>query len=137
MEAMHDQMGLGWFWLMMEDLGSAYSPLRVYCGRLMMPCERRSMEPLAAVTARVARPASIALLGFVGRAVGQARVLGMVRHRLLPCDGHDRSADGTSTATAGGNSICAYGGTGTAVFPPTLSMRTTTGPVVFRSSLAG
>ena len=71
MEAMHDQLGLGWFWLDGGSRFSAYSPLRVYCGRLMMPCERRSMEPLAAVTARVARPPSIALLGFVGRAVGQ------------------------------------------------------------------
>ena len=71
-EAMQDQMGAR---VVLADDGgsrfSAYSPLRVYCGRLMMPCERRSMEPLAAVTARVARPASIALLGFVGRAVGQ------------------------------------------------------------------
>src|SRR3954447_10626752 len=38
-EAMHDQLGLGWFWLDGGSRFSAYSPLRVYCGRLMMPCE--------------------------------------------------------------------------------------------------
>ena len=49
MEVIHDQVGArdG-----LPDGGSrfsAYSPLRGYCRGLMMPCERKSVEPLAAV----------------------------------------------------------------------------------------
>ena len=52
-------------------------PLRDYCLGLMMPCERKSVEPLAAVTApaRVAAQHSIAVaFRRRGRLVGRARV---------------------------------------------------------------
>ena len=57
-------------------------PLRDYCLGLMMPCERKSVEPLAAVTA----PARVAaqhqsLLHFVG---ADERVLAKVREMVLP-----------------------------------------------------
>src|SRR2546423_15200011 len=66
-------------------------PLRDYCTGLMMPCERKSVEPLAAVTA----PARVAaqhqsLLHFVGEgrwsdeagfAKGRERVLPEVERR--------------------------------------------------------
>lgn len=61
-------------------------PLRDYCLGLMMPCERKSVEPLAAVTA----PARVAaqhqsLLHFVGEGGwSDERVLGKVREMVLP-----------------------------------------------------
>src|SRR5207342_2298245 len=61
-------------------------PLRDYCLGLMMPCERKSVEPLAAVTA----PARVAaqhqsLLHFVGAGGWSAeRVLAKVREMVLP-----------------------------------------------------
>jgi SRSO17 transposase len=50
-------------------------PLRDYCTGLVMPCERTSVEPIAAVTA----PARVgaqhqSLLHFVGEAVGRGRL---------------------------------------------------------------
>jgi SRSO17 transposase len=61
-------------------------PLRDYCTGLMMPCERKSVEPLAAVTA----PARVAaqhqsLLHFVGEGNwSDAVVLTKVREMVLP-----------------------------------------------------
>ena len=61
-------------------------PLRDYCLGLMMPCERKSVEPLAAVTA----PARVAaqhqsLLHFVGAGGWlDERVLAKVREMVLP-----------------------------------------------------
>jgi SRSO17 transposase len=61
-------------------------PLRDYCTGLMMPCERKSVEPLAAVTApaRVAAQHQ-ALLHFVGEGHWSDEfVLGKVRELVLP-----------------------------------------------------
>lgn len=61
-------------------------PLRDYCMGLMMPCERKSVEPMAAVTA----PARVAaqhqsLLHFVGAGRwSDERVLAKVRELVLP-----------------------------------------------------
>ena len=46
------------------------SPLRDYCVGLMMPCERKSVEPMAAVDGALARTAAQhqSLLHFVGQA---------------------------------------------------------------------
>ncbi len=61
-------------------------PLRDYCTGLVMPCERKSVEPMAAVTA----PARVgaqhqALLHFVGEAAwSDERVLAKVREMVLP-----------------------------------------------------
>jgi SRSO17 transposase len=61
-------------------------PLRDYCTGLLMPCERKSVEPLAAVTA----PARVAaqhqsLLHFVGEGRwSDERVLAKVREMVLP-----------------------------------------------------
>jgi len=61
-------------------------PLRDYCTGLMMPCERKSVEPLAAVTA----PARVAaqhqsLLHFVGEGHwSDEAVLAKVREMVLP-----------------------------------------------------
>lgn len=61
-------------------------PLRDYCTGLMLPCERKSVEPMAAVTA----PARVAaqhqsLLHFVGEGRwSDERVLAKVRELVLP-----------------------------------------------------
>src|SRR6266404_2822918 len=61
-------------------------PLRDYCAGLMLPCERKSVEPIAAVTA----PARVAaqhqsLLHFVGEGHwSDERVLAKVREMVLP-----------------------------------------------------
>jgi SRSO17 transposase len=61
-------------------------PLRDYCTGLMMPCERKSVEPMAAVTA----PARVAaqhqsLLHFVGEGRwSDEKVLTKVREMVLP-----------------------------------------------------
>jgi SRSO17 transposase len=61
-------------------------PLRDYCVGLTMPCERKSVEPMAAVTA----PARVAaqhqsLLHFIGEGRwSDERVLGKVREMVLP-----------------------------------------------------
>jgi SRSO17 transposase len=61
-------------------------PFRGYCVGLLLPGERKSVEPLAAVTA----PARVAaqhqsLLHFVGNAPwSDARVLAKVREQVLP-----------------------------------------------------
>jgi len=61
-------------------------PLRDYCVGLMMPCERKSVEPLAAVTApeRVAAQHQ-SLLHFVNQAPwSDEKVLAKVREMVLP-----------------------------------------------------
>lgn len=61
-------------------------PLRDYCAGLIMPCERKSVEPMAAVTA----PARVAaqhqsLLHFVGEGHwSDAQALAKVREMVLP-----------------------------------------------------
>src|ERR1700686_308205 len=66
--------------------GDRAGPLRDYCTGLVMPCERKSVEPMAAVTA----PARVgaqhqSLLHFVGEAAwSDARVLAEVRTMVLP-----------------------------------------------------
>ncbi len=61
-------------------------PLRDYCVGLLLPCERKSVEPMAAVTApsRVAAQHQ-SLLHFVGAgAWSDEKVLGKVREMVLP-----------------------------------------------------
>ena len=62
------------------------APLRDYCKGLLLPCDRKSVEPIAAVTApsRVAAQHQ-SLLHFVGNAPwSDARVLCKVRELVLP-----------------------------------------------------
>ena len=61
-------------------------PLRDYCVGLMLPCERKSVEPMAAVTAPERTAAQHqSLLHFVGNAAwSDARVLAKVREMVLP-----------------------------------------------------
>src|SRR3979411_59730 len=61
-------------------------PLRDYCLGLMMPCERKSVEPMAAITApeRTAAPHQ-SLLHFIGEGKwSDERVLAKVRELVLP-----------------------------------------------------
>src|SRR6201993_3146126 len=66
--------------------GDREGPLRDYCTGLVMPCERKSVEPMAAVTA----PARVgaqhqSLLHLVGEAAwSDERVLAKVREMVLP-----------------------------------------------------
>src|SRR5580765_5110141 len=62
------------------------SPLRDYCLGLMMPCERKSVEPMAAVTApRRTAAQHQSLLHFVGEGKWwDERVLAKVRELVLP-----------------------------------------------------
>src|ERR1700676_3823509 len=61
-------------------------PLRDYCVGLMMPCERKSVEPMAAVTAPERTAAQHqSLLHFVGNAAwSDEKVLAKVREMVLP-----------------------------------------------------
>src|SRR6476620_3063709 len=61
-------------------------PLRDYCVGLMMPCERKSVEPMAAVTAPERTAAQHqSLLHFVGQAAwSDEKVLAKVREMVLP-----------------------------------------------------
>ena len=61
-------------------------PLRDYCTGLMLPCERKSVEPIAAVTAPARTAAQHqCLLHFVGQAAwSDDKVLGKVREIVLP-----------------------------------------------------
>jgi hypothetical protein len=61
-------------------------PLRDYCMGLMMPCERKSVEPMAAVTAPSRTAAQHqSLLHFVGEGSwSDERVLAKVREMVLP-----------------------------------------------------
>jgi SRSO17 transposase len=62
------------------------SPLRDYCLGLMMPCERKSVEPMAAVTAPGRTAAQHqSLLHFVGNAAwSDEKVLAKAREMVLP-----------------------------------------------------
>ncbi len=62
------------------------TPLRDYCMGLLMPCERKSVEPLAAITAPERTAAQHqSLLHFVGQAPwSDAAVLSKVREMVLP-----------------------------------------------------
>ncbi len=68
------------------DHADRVGPLRDYCTGLVMPCERKSVEPIAAVTA----PARVgaqhqSLLHFVGEAAwSDEKVLAKVREMVLP-----------------------------------------------------
>src|SRR3979411_2899647 len=66
--------------------GDGAGPLRDYCLGLMMPCERKSVEPMAAVTAPGRTPAQHqSLLHFVGNATwSDENVLAKVREMVLP-----------------------------------------------------
>jgi SRSO17 transposase len=61
-------------------------PLRDYCTGLMMPCERKSVEPMAAMTAPERTAAQHqSLLHFVGEGNwGDGKVLAKVREMVLP-----------------------------------------------------
>ena len=61
-------------------------PLGDYCLGLMLPCERKSVEPMAAVTAPARTAAQHqSLLHFVGQAAwSDAKVLAKVREMVLP-----------------------------------------------------
>src|SRR3954465_995187 len=61
-------------------------PLRDYCVGLMLPCERKSVEPMAALTAPARTAAQHqSLLPFVGNASwSDAKVLAKVREMVLP-----------------------------------------------------
>ena len=61
-------------------------PLRDYCLGLMMPCERKSVEPMAAITAPERTAAQHqSLLHFVGEGKwSDEKVLAKVRERVLP-----------------------------------------------------
>ena len=66
--------------------GSRAKPLRDYCTGLMLPCERKSVEPMAAATApmRVGGQHQ-SLLHFVGEGRwSDEAVLGKVRELVLP-----------------------------------------------------
>ena len=62
------------------------NPLRDYCVGLMMPCERKSVEPMAAITAPERTAAQHqSLLHFVGQAPwSDEKVLTKVRELVLP-----------------------------------------------------
>ena len=61
-------------------------PLRDYCGGLLMPCERKSVEPLAAITAPLRTAAQHqSLMHFVSVASwSDEKVLAKVREMVLP-----------------------------------------------------
>ena len=61
-------------------------PLRDYCTGLMMPCDRKSVEPMAAITAPERTAAQHqSLLHFVGRGDwSDQQVLAKVRELVLP-----------------------------------------------------
>jgi SRSO17 transposase len=62
------------------------APLRDYCVGLMMPCERKSVEPMAAITAPERTAAQHqSLLHFIGQAPwSDEKVLAKVREMVLP-----------------------------------------------------
>src|SRR5262245_22154615 len=73
-------------------------PLRDYCLGLMMPCERKSVEPMAAITAPERTAAQHqSLLHFIGEGRwSDEKVLAKVRELVLPGPGTpraDRSLD--------------------------------------------
>ena len=78
-------------------------PLRDYCLGLMMPCERKSVEPMAAITAPERTAAQHqSLLHFIGEGKwSDERVLAKVRELVLPeMERHGSSKHGSSTIPA-------------------------------------
>src|SRR5271170_3869737 len=79
---------LGYVEGLAEVIGHAdrVNPLRDYCTGLMMPCERKSVEPMAAVTAPSRTAAQHqSLLHFVGNAAwSDEKVLAKVGEMVLP-----------------------------------------------------
>jgi DDE superfamily endonuclease len=78
-------------------------PLRDYCLGLMMPCERKSVEPMAAITAPERTAAQHqSLLHFIGEGGwSDEKVLAKVRKLVLPVlDATGRSKRGLSTTPA-------------------------------------
>ena len=71
-------------------------PLRDYCTGLMLPCERKSVEPMAAVTAPARTAAQHqSLLHFVGEGRwSDERVLAKVRELVLPAIERQRADRG-------------------------------------------
>ena len=66
-------------------------PLRDYCLGLMMPCERKSVEPMAAITAPERTAAQHqSLLHFIGEEVDGERVLAKRRDGLPEIERHGR-----------------------------------------------
>ena len=60
-------------------------PLRHYCTGLLMPCERKSVEPMAAITAPHRTAAQHQLLHFIGEGKwSDEKVLAKVREMVLP-----------------------------------------------------
>src|ERR1700728_606201 len=81
-------------------------PLRDYCVGLMMPCERKSVEPMAAVTAPERTAAQHqSLLHFVGEGRwSDEKVLAKVREMVLPRScAMGRSRPGLSTTRVSPN----------------------------------
>src|SRR3954452_20750294 len=76
------------------------TPLRHYCTGLLMPAERKSVEPIAAVTgpARVAAQHQ-SLLHFVGQAPWSDAPS---RRDALACQSHGQSAGRLSSVSAAG-----------------------------------
>src|ERR1700739_1043181 len=66
--------------------GARAKPLRDYCTGLMMPCHRKSVEPIAAMTAPERTAAQHqSLLHFVGQGEwSDDKVLAKVREMVLP-----------------------------------------------------
>ena len=78
-------------------------PLRDYCLGLMMPCERKSVEPMAAITAPERTAAQHqSLLHFVGEGKwSDEKVLAKVRELVLPkMERHGRLKPGSSMIRA-------------------------------------
>ena len=80
-------------------------PLRDYCVGLMMPCERKSVEPMAAVTAPERTAAQHqSLLHFVGEGRwSDEKVLAKVREMVLPEIVRHGSRPGLSTTRVSPN----------------------------------
>src|SRR6478735_12299050 len=70
-------------------------PFRDYCTGLVMPCERKSVEPMAAVTAPGRTAAQHqSLLHFVGNAAwSDEKVLAKAREMVLPAIEHHGSIE--------------------------------------------
>lgn len=90
-------------------------PLRDYCTGLMLPCERKSVEPMAAVTAPARTAAQHqSLLHFVGEGGwSDERVLGKVREIVLPAierQGSVEAWSGGGVALAGQSACEPAGG---------------------------
>ena len=82
------------------------APMRAYCSGLLLDCERKSVEPIAAATAPDATSAQHqSLLHFLAKGEWcDEKVLGKVRELVLPqIERHGRSRSGSSTTRASPN----------------------------------